>query len=36
MARADHLLGLLAGHENVVPRTMAELAVARKGHAQDD
>ena len=25
MARADRLLGLLAGHENVVPRTMASL-----------
>ena len=25
MARADHLLGLLAGHENVVPRKMSEL-----------
>jgi hypothetical protein len=25
MARADHLLGLLAGHENVRPRKMAEL-----------
>jgi hypothetical protein len=25
MARADELLALLAGHENVVPRTMASL-----------
>jgi hypothetical protein len=26
MARLDHLLGLLAGHENVIARRMAELA----------
>ena len=33
-ARADELLGLLAGHRNVVPRTLAELLQPLHEHDQ--